>query len=118
MFYGATPDIFKLAERLRKNVTPEEEFMWFFLKENFGEYKFRRQHPAGPFVLDFYCHRLKIPIEIDGGYHLQLNQRRRDNEREDEIRSWGVDVIRFTNEQVKREPEKIRMALTIRFSLD
>ena len=58
------------ARELRKNFTPEEKKVWEVLKNrNFNNLKFRRQHVLQGFVVDFYCHELKLAIEIDGKIH-------------------------------------------------
>jgi len=71
MHYGASNIIFQRAEELRKNSTKEEEIVWGFLCGNKLGVKFRRQHPLSNYIADFYCHSLKLVIEIDGGIHLR-----------------------------------------------
>jgi very-short-patch-repair endonuclease len=63
-------------------------------------YKFRRQHPLSIYVADFYCHALKLVIEIDGDYHLAEGQQLLDRKRTSDIEFQGLKVIRFTNEEV------------------
>jgi very-short-patch-repair endonuclease len=59
MFYGATPVTFEKAKSLRRRMTPSEKHVWELLKDgNFVGYKFRRQHPMGIYIADFYCHKL------------------------------------------------------------
>ena len=71
MFYGATPSLFSKATMLRNNMTKEEKLIWNQLKkkELFFNKKWRRQHPIHIYVADFYCHALKLVIEIDGKDH-------------------------------------------------
>ena len=69
MHYGASKLIFQRAEELRKQCTWEEEIIWGYLSANKLGVKFRRQHPLLFYVADFYCHQLKLVIEIDGGIH-------------------------------------------------
>lgn len=64
--------------------------------------KFRRQHPFGRFILDFYCHEKKLAIEIDGGYHLDEAQQQYDALRTEYLREMGVREIRFSNEERRR----------------
>ncbi|OYX79721.1 MAG: hypothetical protein B7Y83_19215, partial [Flavobacteriales bacterium 32-34-25] len=67
MWKGASPKIFSNAKKLRENQTEAEEKFWLAVKDNQVEgYKFRRQHPLSIYVVDFYCHALKLVIEIDG----------------------------------------------------
>jgi cyclase len=69
MFYKADPLVFENARKLRNNLTPAEQTFWLRLKEQFPAYKFRRQHPISIYIADFYCHKLKLVIEIDGPIH-------------------------------------------------
>ena len=69
MFYKADPLIFENARELRNKLTPAEQTFWLRLKEQFPDHKFRRQHPISSYIADFYCHKLKLVIEIDGPIH-------------------------------------------------
>lgn len=101
MWKGALPQIFSNAKKLRENPTEAEELLWLALKNNqVNDYKFRRQHPISIYIADFYCHKLKLVIEIDGEYHLSEEQQVLDKERTATIEFNGVKVIRFTNEEV------------------
>ena len=69
-YYGASPEMLKRAERLRKEMTEAELLLWERLRKNKNEsYRFRAQHPIGKFIVDFYCHKALLVIEIDGGIH-------------------------------------------------
>jgi very-short-patch-repair endonuclease len=101
MWKGASPQIFSNAKKLRENPTNAEEFLWLALRNNqLDGYKFRRQHPISIYIADIYCHKLKLVIEIDGGYHLTKEQQILDKERTAAIEFQGLKVIRFTNEEV------------------
>jgi very-short-patch-repair endonuclease len=101
MWMGASPQIFSNARTLRANLTAAEEQLWLAVKNNQIEgYKFRRQHPLSIYIADFYCHALKLVIEIDGAYHLTEEQQLLDEERTKNIEFQGLKVIRFTNEEV------------------
>ncbi|MBW4360379.1 endonuclease domain-containing protein [Flavobacterium sp. NAS39] len=101
MWKGASPQIFSNAKKLRENLTEAEEKLWLALRENqIGGYKFRRQHPLSLYIADFYCHALKLVIEIDGDYHLSEEQQFLDKKRTSDIEFQGLKVIRFTNEEV------------------
>jgi very-short-patch-repair endonuclease len=101
MWKGASPRIFANAQKLRESATEAEEFLWLALRENQLEgLKFRRQHPLSIYIADFYCHKLKLVIEIDGGYHQAKEQMILDAERTASIEFQGLKVIRFTNEEV------------------
>jgi MurNAc alpha-1-phosphate uridylyltransferase len=107
MHYGASHLIFKRAEELRKFTTHEEEIVWGYLKGNQLGVKFRRQHPVLFYIADFYCHTLKLVIEIDGSVHNKTDVKITDAIRQKKIEDLGIKVIRFTNQQVKNSPENI-----------
>lgn len=69
MFYSAHPLIFDKATELRNNPTPAEKLLWNNIGQRQLGIKFRRQHPVSNYVLDFYAHRVKFAIEIDGSIH-------------------------------------------------
>ena len=100
MYYGASPFIFQRAAELRNIVTPAETSLWQSLHINKWKVKFRRQHPIGHYVVDFYCHSLKLVIEIDGDIHTREDVKKNDAERENYLRSLGLTILRFTNEDV------------------
>jgi very-short-patch-repair endonuclease len=107
MFYGATPDIFENAKLLRNKQTPAEKKLWDFLNKNKLGVKFRRQHPIATYIVDFYCHKLKLVIEVDGAYHLDEEQNSQDDVRTKELNQLGIVVIRFTNEEVLGDIGKV-----------
>jgi very-short-patch-repair endonuclease len=101
MWKGVSPQIFSNAKKLRENLTEAEEKLWLAVKNKQIEgYKFRRQHPIAIYIADFYCHALKLVIEIDGGYHLEEEQRLLDEKRTNDIEFQGLKVMRFTNEEI------------------
>ncbi len=101
MWKGASQQIFSNAKKLRENQTKAEEKLWLAVKDNQIEgYKFRRQHPLSIYIVDFYCHALKLVIEIDGGYHFKEEQQLLDKKRTADIEFQGLKVIRFTNEEI------------------
>ena len=103
MHHGATPSVFRNAAKLRASMTETECILWNYLKTKPQGYKFRRQHPIAGYVLDFYCHKLKLSIEIDGGYHLKPEQIEKDIERTTYLKDIGISELRFTNDQVLNE---------------
>jgi len=100
MFAGATAEVRKFAMQLRANTTDSEDKLWDYLKTKPVGLKFRRQHPFNLYVLDFYCHKLRLVIEVDGGYHFTRLQQEKDRNRTLEISKYKVDVIRFTDIEV------------------
>jgi very-short-patch-repair endonuclease len=104
MFYNAKPIIFERAKAMRENMTQPEKAVWELLKsKNMLGLRFKPQHPIDIFIADFYCHPLKLVIEIDGGIHKSVDQREYDIGREAELEHWGIKVIRFTNEEIAND---------------
>ena len=95
MHYGAIKPIFKNAEYLRKNMTHEEKMVWAYLSNNQMGFKFRRQHPIWMYIADFYCHRIKLAIEIDGSIHKKEDVKISDAKRQSEIENLGISVLQI-----------------------
>lgn len=92
----------ELAKELRRNMTPAEKLLWAKLRTNrLGGYHFRRQQIIDGFVVDFYCHRLGLVIEIDGPIHQQ--QKDYDMERARILKERGLHLLRFQNQDVMNE---------------
>ena len=107
MHAGAKPEIFRFAEKLRANMTEEESKIWEHLRLKPKGFRFRRQHPFSQYVLDFYCHKLKLAIEVDGKYHETNEQRDFDKKRTDELNYLGIQELRFNNEDVNDRFEEV-----------
>ena len=103
MYYGASNIIFQKAEELRNRMTSAEEVLWKHIHINEWKLKFRRQHPISNYVVDFYCHTIKLVIELDGGIHEVEDIKRYDAEREKNLKDLGLTVIRFKNEEVLKQ---------------
>ncbi len=100
------------CRQLRLNATYAEKRLWFILrKQQLGGFKFRRQHPLGPYILDFFCPQKRLAIEVDGDSHFLLDGPRKDALRTTYLRQAGIQVIRFTNADVLRHPELIKQVL-------
>ena len=115
MFYKANPLIFARAKDLRNHTTHPEIVLWGFLKTKPYGYKFRRQHPLGIYIADFFCFKLKLVIEVDGGIHNDNDVKINDGERQKIIESDNIKVIRFSNEEVMKNLETVivKVNLTI-----
>ena len=74
-------------------------------------FKFRRQHPIEPFVLDFYCHELRLAVELDGSQHTAQMRRANDERRTAVLATRGIHVVRFSNLQVLRETQAVAETL-------
>jgi type I restriction enzyme R subunit len=96
------------ARELRKNQTDAEALLWQLLKNRQIENaKFRRQHPIDPYILDFYCHEKKLAIELDGGQHNTKEGKEKDQERTNFLKSKGIRVLRFWNNDVLQKTESV-----------
>jgi very-short-patch-repair endonuclease len=94
-----TPSIVQAAQSLRQNLTPAEKHLWNALKnKQLIGLRFRRQHPVGNFILDFYCPACKLAIEVDGNIH--DFQQDYDAARSAEIERHGYVIIRFRNDEI------------------
>ena len=103
---GASRELKEAAGELRHNMTPAEELLWERLKlKRLNGLRFRRQHPIGRFILDFYCPEHKLVIEVDGPIHEQ--QAEHDEERTEQLRSAGLTVLRFKNVEVMEQTEQV-----------
>src|SRR5947209_16666284 len=111
MFKGAEKGIFERARELRKNGTHAEEVLWGYLKTKPFGFKFRRQHPYSIYILDFYCHALKLVIEVDGSVHKRDEIKENDLIRQGILESNGMLVLRFTNEIIQARLEDVIIQL-------
>jgi len=108
MHAGALPVTFQRARLLRGKETPQELVMWSYLRLKPYGYKFRRQHPFDIYILDFYCHELRLCVEIDGRYHMtKAVTIEKDKRRKDLLKFYGVLTIRFSNEEVDNDIEAV-----------
>lgn len=104
-----------LARELRKNMTAAEKKFWYCLSRNkqFEQHKFERQKPIGNFIVDFYCAKLKLVIELDGNSHDNTSEK--DVERTHQLESLDLRVIRFTNEDVLKNINGVYLQLITLF---
>ena len=100
------------ARQLRGTQTNAENLLWLILRSRrFCGFKFRRQHPIGRYILDFYCHECRLAVELDGGGHADEDQAAYDSERTKELEGAGIRVLRFWNNDVLRNTESVLEAL-------
>jgi cyclase len=107
MFERTNYLVFELAKELRRNMTDAEKLLWNYLKTGVKGLKFRRQHPIRFYIADFYCHKIKLIIEIDGKIHSNDEIKEKDNQREKDLMSWGYTICRFTNERIFGELDTV-----------
>ena len=98
MWKGAPSDHFG---RLRGNMTEAEILLWEKLNVGeFRQFKFRRQHPIQKFIVDFYSHKLRLVIEVDGKYHEVEGQKIKDEERSELLQFQELQIVRFSNDEI------------------
>lgn len=97
---NAGAEIFYKASMLRKNMTETENKLWQHIRNKQLGVKFRRQHPLGPYVVDFYSHEIRLIIEVDGEYHLAESQKEIDKLRDEKIIASGCRILRFSDDQI------------------
>lgn len=96
-----SPEIQEAARALRRTMTEAERVLWACLRNRrLAGLKFRRQHPIGPYVVDYYCAEARLVVEVDGSVHDDEAQRARDADRTAELEARGYRVIRFRNAEV------------------
>ncbi len=102
----ATKHMIDRARSLRRDGTPPEELLWLALRNSqIGGMKFRRQHPIGPYVVDFFCHGAKLVVEVDGMSH--EDKMAQDAAKMKHIESQGYRILRVTNEDVMRDLDTV-----------
>ncbi|MFT0817996.1 DUF559 domain-containing protein [Synechococcus sp. W60.3] len=104
----ASQELIARARQLRREATTAESLLWELLRDRrlLGR-KFRRQHPIGQFIADFFCDDARLIIEIDGAVHREPTQQERDRLREEILREHGFAMLRFTNEQIFNHTEQV-----------
>jgi very-short-patch-repair endonuclease len=96
------------ARSLRQQPTWAERTFWRELRDQrFGDFKFRRQHPVGPYVLDFYCVAAKLAIELDGDVHGSRANQEHDRARDRYLAERGIHVLRFWNVELLENRESV-----------
>ena len=88
-----------LAKHLRKNPTPQEAHLWYDFLSTY-KIRFQRQKAIDNFIADFYCHKAKLIVEIDGSQHFTEAGSQKDEFRTNVLERYGLTVIRFTNRQI------------------
>lgn len=101
------PRLKQFSRNLRKGYQLAEVKLWkCFRAKNMG-YAFRRQYPILNYIADFYCKQLNLVVEIDGYSHFSAEARKRDAERDRQMRVLGLKVIRVNDGEVRENPERI-----------
>ncbi|NOZ61694.1 MAG: endonuclease domain-containing protein [Calditrichaeota bacterium] len=101
------PKLKDLARTLRKNPTHAEKILWNAIRRKELGYEFHRQVPILNYIVDFYCHELMLAIEIDGVSHDSDEAKVSDQMRQREIEKYGIRFLRFRDEEVNENPDKV-----------
>jgi very-short-patch-repair endonuclease len=101
-------EILAYCRELRQTATLPENVLWTLLrKHRFKNAKFRRQHPIGSYILDFYCNDARLAIELDGSEHFEKANLQYDQKRTEFLQAQGITVIRFWNDEVLNHIEDV-----------
>jgi len=108
IYFGAKPELLRIAGELRKNMTVAEQMLWQKLRNRqVSGYRFRRQHPVRDVVVDFFCYQAMLFVEIDGKVHDTSYKEERDIERTKILKMLGLRELRFRNEEVINDIENV-----------
>jgi very-short-patch-repair endonuclease len=105
------PHALEAAKRLRGEMSLPEVLLWRILRTRPMGVKFRRQHPVGRYVADFYCASRKLIVEIDGIAHDMGDRPERDVRRDEWLRMSGMDVVRIAASEVLKDPAEVAASL-------
>ena len=98
--FSRTKDMTARARSLRVNMTDAELRLWRALRrDQLNGFSFRKQHPIGPYTVDFYCSRLRLAVEVDGGQHAE-DRKQADERRTRWLAEKGITVVRYWNNDV------------------
>jgi very-short-patch-repair endonuclease len=93
------------ARKLRREMSPPELLLWQVLRTRPGGLKFRRQHPVGPYVIDFYCAKIRLAVEVDGAAHDMGSNPAHDAQRDRWLENHGVRSVRLLAADIFRDME-------------
>lgn len=96
----------KRRRQLRNNMTYCEKLVWMYLRKRQMKQRFLRQYSIDCYVIDFYCPKFKLAVEVDGDVHDSVNQKEYDKNRQDYLESYGITFLRITNEELISNSEK------------
>jgi very-short-patch-repair endonuclease len=108
IYFGAGPEMLRIAGDLRKSMTPAEKVLWERLRNRQVKgYRFRRQHPIKDFIVDFFCYDAMLVIEVDGSVHDEIRQSERDEQRTLILKRLGIKEVRITNQEVINNTDQV-----------
>jgi very-short-patch-repair endonuclease len=108
IYFGAGPELLRIAGDLRKSMTPAEKVLWKRLRNRqVNGFRFRRQHPIKDFIVDFFCYDAMLVIEVDGEVHDDSYQSERDEQRTLILKKLGIKELRFANKEVINQTDEV-----------
>ncbi len=107
MFYGADVILFERAKVLRSNMTRAERLLFDQISKGQLGVRFKAQYPIANYIVDFYCHKAKLVVELDGDLHFNEDAQLLDDIRTKELQKLDLRVVRFTNEEVFKDMEYV-----------
>jgi very-short-patch-repair endonuclease len=111
---GYQPQTLKHAKQLRRDMTPQERLLWNRLRDRqLGGYKFRKQQPIGPYIVDFICHEKKLIVEADGSQHYDSGH---DLARDQWLKKQDYSVLRYWNNEINENLEGVLEAILVALS--
>jgi very-short-patch-repair endonuclease len=102
-----TKNLKEISKTLRRKPTEAERCLWRRLKLKHLGVVFHRQKPVGDYIVDFYCPKAKLVIEVDGGYHSNTETTANDTVRDEIMHNLGLTVLRFSNSEVLNNTNKV-----------
>ena len=107
------PSTVRKARKLRRQMSWPEVILWKRLRQRPRGVKFRRQHPAGPYVLDFFCSEAMVAVEVDGISHEMGDRPEHDQKRSAWLEERGIDLIRVSASDVTRSPDTVAEGIVV-----
>jgi very-short-patch-repair endonuclease len=102
---------YALARQFRRALTPPETRLWARLKGKMDGLHFRKQHPIGPYIVDFYCPKANLIIEVDGIIHDIADVAARDDRRSQWLSSFDLEILRVVASEVMADPDDVALGI-------
>lgn len=107
LHYNRTKEKWRRKD-LRKKSTKAEKILWEYLRNRkLAGFKFKRQYSVDAFIIDFYCSKVKLGIEVDGEVHFTEEEKNYDENRSGFLSDFGIEIIRFKNDEVFNSVEMV-----------
>jgi len=98
----------KFSRILRKNMTDAERKLWYRIRmKQIKGFQFYRQRPIGDYIVDFYCPKVKLVIELDGGQHYLQTGKEKDKIKDNYLRGLGLKVLRFSDVDILKDIDSV-----------